>query len=47
MIYEFKELNCSVGVKEEILKFLRFDKCCGLVVFDYEIMRLGRKSDII
>lgn len=44
--YEPKELNCSVGAQEEIPKFLEFDKCCGLVVFDHEITRLGRKSDI-
>lgn len=41
-----QELNCSVGAQEEIPKFLEFDKCCGLVVFDHEITRLGRMSDI-
>lgn len=46
MTYEPKELNCSVGAQEEIPKFLEFDKCCGLVVFDHEITGLGRKSDI-
>lgn len=40
------EFKCSVGAQEEIPKFLEFDKCCGLVVFDHEITGLGRKSDI-
>lgn len=40
------EFNCSVGAQEEIPKFLEFNNCCDLVVFDLETTGLGRKSDI-